>query len=94
MAFDSKHEKKNQLAKFTLEEVMEELDKMKDVRLGKYPEIIGNKRKRNEGPKIYSRKVGMWRLPCWKHLKLPHNLDVMHIEKNICENILHTLLNV
>jgi len=77
-----------------LEEVMEELDKMKDVRLGKYPEIIGNKRKRNEGPKIYSRKVGMWRLPCWKHLKLPHNLDVMHIEKNICENILHTLLNV
>ena len=25
---------------------------------------------------------------------LPHNLDVMHIEKNICENILWTLLKV
>ena len=25
---------------------------------------------------------------------VPHNLDVMHIEKNICENILWTLLKV
>ena len=25
---------------------------------------------------------------------MPHNLDVMHIEKNICENILWTLLKV
>jgi len=94
LVFDGKHEKKDQPGKFTLEEVMEELEKVKDVRPGKHPEIIGNKRKRNEGPKIYSRKVGMWRLPYWKHLKLPHNLDVMHIEKNICENILGTLLNV
>jgi hypothetical protein len=27
-------------------------------------------------------------------LKLPRNLDVMHVEKNVCENILCTLLNV
>ena len=94
LAFDGKHEKKDQPSKFTLEEVMEELEKVKNVRPGKHPEIIGNKRKRNEGPRIYSRKVGLWRLPYWKHLKLPHNLDVMHIEKNICENILGTLLNV
>jgi len=94
LAFDGKHENKEQPGKFTLEEVLEELEKVKDVRPGKHHEIIGNKRKRNEGPKIYSRKVGLWRLPYWKHLKLPHNLDVMHIEKNICENILGTLLNV
>ena len=93
-AFDGKHEKRDQPGKFTLEEVIEELEKVKDVRPGKHPEITGNKRKRNEGPKIYSRKVGLWRLPYWKHLLLPHNLDVMHIEKNICENILGTLLNV
>jgi len=35
----------------------------------------------------------MYDLPYWSHLKLQYNLDVMHIEKNICENILHTLLN-
>ncbi|XP_066396301.1 uncharacterized protein [Miscanthus floridulus] len=94
LAFDGKRENKDQPGKFTLEEVLEELEKVKDVRPGKHPEIIGNKRKHNEGLRIYSRKVGLWRLPYWKHLKLPYNLDVMHIEKNICENILGTLLNV
>ena len=88
LAFGGKCENKDEPGKFTLEEVLEELEKVKDVRPGKHPKIIGNKRKRNEGPRIYSRKVGLWRLPYWQHLKLPHNLDVMHIEKNICENIL------
>jgi hypothetical protein len=36
----------------------------------------------------------LWQLPYWKDLMLPHNLDVMHIEKNVCENILCTLLSV
>jgi hypothetical protein len=27
-------------------------------------------------------------------MKLKHNLDVMHIEKNICDSILGTLLNI
>ena len=31
-------------------------------------------------------------LSYWKHLKIRHNLDVMHIEKNVCDNILSTLL--
>nr|XP_009786859.1 PREDICTED: uncharacterized protein LOC104234908 [Nicotiana sylvestris] len=33
-------------------------------------------------------------LPYWKTLLLRHNLDVMHIEKNICDNILGTILNI
>ena len=33
-------------------------------------------------------------LPYWKHLLLHYNLDVMHIEKNICDNILGTLLDL
>ncbi len=32
--------------------------------------------------------------PLWKDLDLRHNLDVMHIEKNICDNIIGTLLNI
>jgi len=94
LAFDGKREKKGAPGKFTVDEVEQKLEKVKDVRPGKQPDITGNKRKRSDGPKIYSRKAGLWRLPYWKHLKLPHNLDVMHIEKNICENILGTLLNI
>ena len=36
----------------------------------------------------------MWDLPYWSKLKLRHNLDVMHIEKNICDNLLGTILNM
>jgi len=43
---------------------------------------------------IYNRKFAWWGLPYWKDLLLPYNLDVMHIEKNICDNILLTLLKV
>ena len=33
-------------------------------------------------------------LPYWEDHKLRHNLDVMHIEKNVMDNILSKLLNV
>ena len=36
----------------------------------------------------------MWDLPYWADLKLRHNLDVMHIEKNIRENLLGMFLNI
>lgn len=33
-------------------------------------------------------------LPCWEHNLLQDNLDVMYIEKNVCENIIGTILNI
>ena len=33
-------------------------------------------------------------LPYWKHNKCRHNFDVMHIEKNVCDNIIGTLLDI
>ncbi|KAG7531488.1 hypothetical protein ISN44_Un30g000040 [Arabidopsis suecica] len=36
----------------------------------------------------------LWELSYWKDLKLRHNLDVMHIEKNVLDNFIKTLLNV
>ncbi|XP_072064457.1 uncharacterized protein [Arachis hypogaea] len=32
-------------------------------------------------------------LPYWKESILCHNLDVMHIEKNVCNNVVFTILN-
>ena len=43
---------------------------------------------------IWSRMVSLWKLPYWEKLKLRHNLDVMHIEKNICEALIGTILNI
>ena len=33
-------------------------------------------------------------LPYWSSLLIRHNLDVMHIEKNICKALLGTLLEI
>ncbi|XP_062021059.1 uncharacterized protein LOC133737546 [Rosa rugosa] len=35
-----------------------------------------------------------FQLPYWKDLLIRHNLDVMHIEKNICDAVLGTLLGI
>jgi len=35
-----------------------------------------------------------WELPYWKTNLLHHNLDVMHIEKNVFENIFNTVIDV
>ena len=33
-------------------------------------------------------------LPYWSNLLIRHNIDVMHVEKNICDNMLSTLLDI
>jgi hypothetical protein len=38
--------------------------------------------------------VSLWKLLYWHKLKVRHNLDVMHIEKNICESLIATILNI
>ena len=43
---------------------------------------------------IGSKKNIFFQLPYWKTLLLRHNLDIMHIEKNVCDSIIGTLLNI
>jgi hypothetical protein len=40
------------------------------------------------------RRVFFFELPYWSSLLIRHNLDVIHIENNICESILGTLLKL
>ena len=43
---------------------------------------------------IWKRKSIWFKLPHWKDLEMHHNFDIMHIEKNVCDNIVNTLLAV
>ncbi|KAM0822511.1 hypothetical protein ACQ4PT_071448 [Festuca glaucescens] len=52
------------------------------------------KRKRGDPPQIFKRRSIWFRLPYWKDLLQPHNIDAMHIEKNVCDNIVNTLLGI
>ncbi|XP_019175589.1 PREDICTED: uncharacterized protein LOC109170907 [Ipomoea nil] len=74
------------------EEVLKQLESVSDTPFGKHPNI--RKRKRNPEELNWSKKSIFFKLPYWSKLKLRHNLDVMHIEKNICDNIIGTLLNI
>jgi hypothetical protein len=38
--------------------------------------------------------AGLTKLPYFKHLKLPFNIDVMHTEKNVAESLFSTILNI
>ena len=42
----------------------------------------------------WTKKSILFELPYWSTLLLHHNLDVMHIENNVCDNILGTLLDI
>lgn len=39
-------------------------------------------------------KIIFFEIPYWKHNTLHYNLDVMHIEKSIFDNIIGTLLDI
>ena len=42
----------------------------------------------------WNKKSIFFELPYWSSLLLRHNLDFMHIEKNICDNVLGTIMNI
>jgi hypothetical protein len=43
---------------------------------------------------IRKRRSILWDLPYWQYLSVRHSIDVMHVEKNVCESIIGTLLNM
>ena len=43
---------------------------------------------------MFKKKSVFWKLPYWEILRVRHCINVMHIEKNVCESILGTLLKI
>nr|GEW03445.1 hypothetical protein [Tanacetum cinerariifolium] len=61
--------------------------------LSKHPSYGGVKRQRDPiVEKNWSKQSIFYELPYWSSLPLKHNLDAMHIQKNILESLLGTLL--
>jgi hypothetical protein len=51
--------------------------------------------KKEKMPEDWIKKRSIFfQLPYWEHNLLRHNLDVMYIEKNVCDNLIGTLLNL
>ncbi|KAK1410808.1 hypothetical protein QVD17_37348 [Tagetes erecta] len=55
--------------------------------------VLGKRYRADKGA-IWKKKSIFWNLPYWRDLTVRHCLDVMHIEKNVCESLLGLLLNI
>jgi hypothetical protein len=74
------------------DEILQQLD---GVAFG--DENEGKKRKTGAASSddvLWKKKNIFFRLPYWKDNLLRHNLDVMHIKKNVMDNILGTILDI
>ncbi|KAK8947367.1 hypothetical protein KSP39_PZI007390 [Platanthera zijinensis] len=61
-------------------------------KFGKHPSK--RKRKRNNEEGNWVKRSIFFELPYWHKLLIRHNIDVMHVEKNICDSVLGTLMNI
>ena len=76
-------------------EIMLQTDVVVDHVFGKKIVNLPNKRKRGEKAlTVWKKRSIFFILPYWKDHVLRHNLDVMHIKKNVVNNIIGTLLNL
>ncbi|XP_059664327.1 uncharacterized protein LOC132310119 [Cornus florida] len=90
--FDGNKERRSPPKELTGDELIQQLLQIRFADLGKGP--TNKKRKRTKSELNWTKKSLFFELSYWQGLKLRHNLDVMHIEKNICDYILGTLMNI
>jgi hypothetical protein len=78
--FNSKIDHRDAPEKLLGEEVVHQHDSFEKAPFGR-----ANKRKKVKANNWHNwwKKSIFFQLPYWKHLLVRHNLDVMHIEKNI-----------
>jgi hypothetical protein len=49
--------------------------------------------KKTKEADIWKKHSIFWELSYWKDIDIRYSIDVMHVEKNVCESLLRTLLN-
>ncbi|XP_056688291.1 uncharacterized protein [Spinacia oleracea] len=86
-SFNGKVERRSRPKKLSGNEILEQVKDLEGMKFGKTFKLP--KRKDN-----WKKKSIFFDFPYWSSLLIRHNLDVMHIEKNVCDNILGTLLDI
>ncbi|KAM6574759.1 hypothetical protein CsatA_023086 [Cannabis sativa] len=83
--FDGNVEKRPPPRRFTCSEILEQVNALSERAPGK--------RKRGDTENNWRKKSIFYELEYWSANELEHNIDVMHVEKNVCDSILGTLLD-
>jgi hypothetical protein len=48
----------------------------------------------NKTSQLFKKRSIFWNLPYWKDLMVHHAIDVMYVEKNVCDALVGTLLDI
>ncbi|GKC93868.1 zinc finger, PHD-type containing protein [Tanacetum coccineum] len=81
------------LRKFDRDQIMAQLARLPTRVKGKHPRYGDVKIKHNVLVELnWTKRSIFYELEYWSFLTLKHNLDIMHIEKNVLESILNILL--
>ena len=84
--FNGCQEEKIQLPPLTREQVYERVFQV-NITFGKTQKKVLDK-------SIWKKKSIFFDLPYWTKLDVRHCIDVMHVEKNVCDSVIGTLLNI
>ncbi|XP_060171510.1 uncharacterized protein LOC132602749 [Lycium barbarum] len=68
-------------------------DILRQIEEGRGAALDGRGKRPRRATKQWNKRSILFELPYWETNLLRHNLDFMHIEKNVCDNILYTLLH-
>nr|GEZ32166.1 hypothetical protein [Tanacetum cinerariifolium] len=91
--FNGQTDNKDPPKEFGRDEILGQLDRLPTRLTGKHPCFGAVKIKRNVLVELnWTKRSIFYELEFWSFLTLRHNLDIMHIEKNMLEAILNTLL--
>jgi Domain of unknown function (DUF4218)/Transposase family tnp2/Domain of unknown function (DUF4216) len=56
--------------------------------------ILGKQQRKASEKNIWKKRSIFFDLPYWRSLDVRHSLDVMHVEKNVCDSLVSTLLHI
>ncbi|CAL9016892.1 unnamed protein product, partial [Prunus brigantina] len=87
--FDGNTERRLRLREWSGDEILEQLNRLHFVPFGKTVSRIRPSTHMN-----WTHKPIFFELPYWSKLKLRHNLDVMHVEKNVFDTLVGTILDI
>ena len=90
--FDGNTEERNPPLKLSGSEILKQVENL-NVTFGRGTKLDNKGKKVRRATKQWNKRSIFFELPYWKSNLLRHNLDFMHIEKNICDNIIYTLLH-
>lgn len=92
-SFDGTVEREGPPQPSSIDDILNELKDLENIILSKDPSVKTKISHEVRGDN-WNKKSIFFELPYWKTNLLRHNLDVMHIEKNICDSVLGTIMNI